>query len=320
MVTRALLREGDSVWVEDPCYHMTREGLRDRRTQLVPVPVDAEGLQVARGEALEPAARLAVVTPTHQSPLGVSLSLPRRLALLAWAATQDAWILEDDYDGEFHYAGHPLPALKSLDRSDRVIYAGSFGKVLFPGLRLGYVVAPARLLKRLAASAQQLQSGQSDLAQRVVAALMRDGHFARHLRRMRALYARVGPHWPRRCRARLAKLFRSRCNGAACTCSRGLPAIWRTPNWPRAPRVLAWHQRHYLRSASAAATSRDCCWVSPTSRKNMPHHYRNDWRRRSIRDRHREAAGRSNLVEPACEQRDCLVALLLAMTVIPATE
>ncbi len=188
MVTRALLREGDSVWVEDPCYHMTREGLRDRRTQLVPVPVDAEGLQVARGEALEPAARLAVVTPTHQSPLGVSLSLPRRLALLAWAATQDAWILEDDYDGEFHYAGHPLPALKSLDRSDRVIYAGSFGKVLFPGLRLGYVVAPARLLKRLAASAQQLQSGQSDLAQRVVAALMRDGHFARHLRRMRALY------------------------------------------------------------------------------------------------------------------------------------
>jgi GntR family transcriptional regulator/MocR family aminotransferase len=188
VVTRALLRESDSVWVEDPCYHMTREGLRDRRTQLVPVPVDAEGLQVARGEALEPAARLAVVTPTHQSPLGVSLSLPRRLALLAWAATQDAWILEDDYDGEFHYAGHPLPALKSLDRSDRVIYAGSFSKVLFPGLRLGYVVAPARLLKRLAASAQQLQSGQSDLAQRVVAAFMRDGHFARHLRRMRALY------------------------------------------------------------------------------------------------------------------------------------
>jgi GntR family transcriptional regulator/MocR family aminotransferase len=188
VVTRALLREGDSVWVEDPCYHMTRDGLRDTRARLVPVPVDAEGLQVARGEALEPAARLAVVTPTHQSPLGVSLSLPRRLALLAWAAAHDAWILEDDYDGEFHYTGHPLPALKSLDRSDRVIYAGSFSKVLFPGLRLGYVVAPVRLARRLATSAQQLQSGQSDLAQRMVVAFMRDGHFARHLRRMRALY------------------------------------------------------------------------------------------------------------------------------------
>jgi GntR family transcriptional regulator/MocR family aminotransferase len=188
VVTWALLRDGDPVWVEDPCYHMARDGLREARARLVPVPVDSEGLQVARGQALEPAARLAVVTPTHQSPLGVSLTLPRRLALLAWAASQDAWIVEDDYDGEFHYTGHPLPALKSLDRSDRVIYAGSFSKVLFPGLRLGYVVAPARLVKRLAASAQRLQSGQSVFAQRVVAAFMRDGHFARHLRRMRTLY------------------------------------------------------------------------------------------------------------------------------------
>lgn len=189
LVARTLLREGDRVWVEDPCYHMTRDGLREARARLVPVPVDDEGLIVARGAARTPQARLAVVTPTHQSPLGVALSLPRRLALLAWAAAQDGWILEDDYDGEFHYAGHPLPALKSLDRSDRVIYAGSFSKVLFPGLRLGYLVAPERLLDRFAAAALHLQSGQSDLAQRTVAAFMRQGHFARHLRRMRALYA-----------------------------------------------------------------------------------------------------------------------------------
>jgi GntR family transcriptional regulator/MocR family aminotransferase len=131
-----------------------------------------------------------VVTPTHQSPLGVALSLSRRLALLGWAAERDAWIVEDDYDGEFHYAGHPLPALKSLDRSERVIYAGSFSKVLFPGLRLGYLVVPIGLVGRLAAASHTMQAGQSELGQRTVAAFMREGHFARHLRRMRGLYAR----------------------------------------------------------------------------------------------------------------------------------
>lgn len=188
LVAHAVLRAGDSVWVEDPCYHLTRDGLREARAKLVPVPVDEAGMDVARAAA-GPPARLAVVTPTHQSPMGVALGLPRRLELLAWAAAQGGWVLEDDYDGEFHYTGHPLPALKSLDRADRVIYAGSFSKVLFPGLRLGYVVVPERLRARLTRAAQRLQAGQPDLAQRTVAAFMRDGHFARHLRRMRALYA-----------------------------------------------------------------------------------------------------------------------------------
>ena len=190
LITRALLLAGDRVWVEDPGYHMTRDGLRDARARLVPVPVDANGLCVAKGVRAAPMARLAVVTPTHQSPLGVALSLSRRLALLAWAAERDAWIVEDDYDGEFHYAGHPLPALKSLDRSERVIYAGSFSKVLFPGLRLGYLVVPTGLAGRFTAASHTLQAGQAELGQRTVAAFMREGHFARHLRRMRALYAR----------------------------------------------------------------------------------------------------------------------------------
>jgi len=190
LIARALLHTGDLVWMEDPGYHLARDGLRDAGACPIPVPVDAEGLCVADGVAVAPTARLAVVTPTHQSALGVALSLSRRLALLAWASEHDGWIVEDDYDGELRYAGPPLPALKSLDRSERVIYAGSFSKVLFPGLRLGYLVLPAGLVDRFAAASHLLQGGQAELSQRVVAAFMREGHFARHLRRMRALYAR----------------------------------------------------------------------------------------------------------------------------------
>jgi GntR family transcriptional regulator/MocR family aminotransferase len=135
------------------------------------------------------AARFAVVTPSHQSPLGVALSLPRRLTLLAWAEQNAAWIIEDDYDGEFHYAGRPLPALKSLDQGDVVLYAGSFSKVLFPGLRLGYLVVPGRLHARFAGAAALFSGGCGRLEQAVVARFMAEGHFARHLKRMRALYA-----------------------------------------------------------------------------------------------------------------------------------
>jgi len=111
--------------------------------EIVPVPVDQDGLDVGIAIRRSPRARLAVVTPSHQCPLGVMLSLPRRLELLAWAAKTGAWIIEDDYDGEFRYHGRPLPALKSLDDAGRVFYAGSFSKVLSPGLRLGYLVVPA---------------------------------------------------------------------------------------------------------------------------------------------------------------------------------
>jgi len=189
LVAQVLLRPGDPVWVEDPGYFLARQRLEAAGVRLVPVRVDSEGLRVAAGKIAAPRARLALVTPTHQSPLGAALSLPRRLALLAWAAEAGAWILEDDYDSEFRYTGHPLPALKSLDRAERVLYAGSFSKVLFPGLRLGYLVVPDELADAFRRASRQMQSGQPLLEQAVTADFLAEGHFARHLRRMRALYA-----------------------------------------------------------------------------------------------------------------------------------
>ena len=189
LVTQVLLRPGDPVWVEDPGYLLARQRLEASGARLVPVRVDREGMRVAAGTVAAPRARLALVTPTHQSPLGVALSLQRRLALLAWAAEAGAWILEDDYDSEFRYTGHPLPALKSLDRAERVLYAGSFSKVLFPGLRLGYLVVPDELADAFRRASRQLHCGRPVLEQAVTAAFMQEGHFARHIRRMRALYA-----------------------------------------------------------------------------------------------------------------------------------
>jgi GntR family transcriptional regulator/MocR family aminotransferase len=184
-----LLRAGDQVWLEDPGYLFARQALSAMRARPVPVRVDAEGLRVSEGMARAPRARLAVVTPSHQCPLGMALALPRRFALLEWARAAGGWILEDDYDSEYRYAGHPLPALKSLDSQDRVLYVGSFSKVLFPGLRLGYMVVPASLIPRFVEAARLSTAGQPMLPQSVVARFMTEGHFARHLRRMRMLYA-----------------------------------------------------------------------------------------------------------------------------------
>jgi GntR family transcriptional regulator/MocR family aminotransferase len=131
---------------------------------------------------------LAIVTPAHQAPLGVSLSLPRRQALLAWAADAGSWILEDDYDCEFHYSGHKPPALKSIDRDHRVFYAGSFSKTLFPGLRLGYLVLPPPFIPKATEFCRVIHRGQAAFEQAVVTTFMTDGHFARHLRRMRMQY------------------------------------------------------------------------------------------------------------------------------------
>jgi GntR family transcriptional regulator / MocR family aminotransferase len=175
--------------VEDPAYHMAIASLRASGARLVPVPVDAEGMCIGQAASYVCGARLALVTPSHQCPLGVALSLPRRFALLAWAQAHSAWIIEDDYDGEFHYSGRPLPALKSVDDTDVVLYAGSFSKVLFPGLRLGYLVVPSQLVARLAAAVTAFSGGTGWLEQSVVACFMTQGHFARHLKRMRSLYS-----------------------------------------------------------------------------------------------------------------------------------
>ncbi|HVZ10569.1 PLP-dependent aminotransferase family protein [Rhodopila sp.] len=188
LITHAMLRPDDRVIIEDPGYFLARDALAQAGGTLVPSAVDAAGLDVALAASLAPAARFAVVTPTHQAPMGVALSLQRRLSLLDWAADTGAWVIEDDYDSEFRYTGHPLPALKSLDLTGRVLYAGSFSKVLFPGLRLGYLVPPVSLQAPLLAAARTLQAGLPVLEQQVVAAFMTEGHFARHLRRMRSLY------------------------------------------------------------------------------------------------------------------------------------
>ena len=189
LVRSVLIRPGDSVWVEDPGYYKTRLALETAGASVVPVRVDTEGMRISAGINAAPKAKLAVVTPTHQSPTGVALSLPRRLGLLAWAAEARSWILEDDYDSEFRYVGRPLPSLKSLDRGQRVLYAGSFSKTLFPALRLGYLVVPPELSKAFLRASSFLTAGHPMLEQGVVAAFIQKGHFARHIRRMRMLYA-----------------------------------------------------------------------------------------------------------------------------------
>lgn len=189
LIGHALLKMGDRVWVEDPGYPPTRELLGHMHITAVPVPVDQDGMVVSDGIKLAPRARAAVVTPAHQSPLCVSLSLPRRLALLDWAARNKAWVIEDDYDGEYRYVSRPLPALKSLDRDGRVLYAGTFSKVLFPSLRLAYLVVPATQVERFEQINQVFAGGSPELTQAIVTAFITEGHFARHIQRMRKLYA-----------------------------------------------------------------------------------------------------------------------------------
>lgn len=189
LVSYTLLNHGDMGWHESPGYLHACDFLQRMGMRLMPIPVDDEGMNVAVAQQRAADARFAVVTPTHHFPTGVALSLPRRLELLEWAKRQRAWIIEDDYDGEFRYRGRPLPALKSLDQNNRVLYCGTFSKVLFPGLRLGYVVVPVPLIDRFRDTAENLSGPGSILPQATIAAFMEQGHFSRHLRKMRSLYA-----------------------------------------------------------------------------------------------------------------------------------
>jgi len=189
LVCRLLLAPGDKVWVEDPGYHWTLATLETVGAQSVPVTVDQQGLDVAEGQIRAPDAALCIVTPSNQFPLGIALSLPRRLALLDWATAGQRWIVEDDYDSEFYYQGRLLPALKALDRADRVFYIGTFSKTLFPGLRLGYVVTPQAQADRFSRAHWALDGGRSSLEQVTVADFITEGYFARHLSKMRSIYA-----------------------------------------------------------------------------------------------------------------------------------
>lgn len=189
LVAQVLLDPGDPVWIEDPGYRGARAALLGVGARLLPIPVDDEGLCVEVGVAHHPVARLAYVTPSHQYPTGATMSIARRLALLEWARQQNSWILEDDYDSEYRYRGRPLAALQGLDQAERVLYSGTFSKVLFPGLRLGYLVTPPALTPAFAHALQLAHRYLSVFDQAVLTTFILDGHFARHLRRMRTLYA-----------------------------------------------------------------------------------------------------------------------------------
>jgi GntR family transcriptional regulator/MocR family aminotransferase len=189
LAARLLLDPGDPVWVEDPGYYGARGALTGAGARLVPVPVDVDGLDLGAARRREPDARLAYVTPSHQFPVGETMSLARRLDLLAWAEAAGGYVLEDDYDSEYRYVGRPLPALQGLDQAGRVVYAGSFSKVLFPSLRVGYLVVPDGLVDAFTAAQRFGEVHVPALEQAALADFIADGHLGRHVRRMRALYA-----------------------------------------------------------------------------------------------------------------------------------
>jgi GntR family transcriptional regulator/MocR family aminotransferase len=190
LVARVLLNPGDAVWVEDPGYIIARAALLNAGARLVPVPVDAEGLKVEIGFARAARARMALVTPSHQLPLGMIMTLPRRMALLDWARRAGAWVVEDDYNSEFRYGGPPLPSLQGVDVTQRVIYMGTFSKTLLPALRIGYLVIPPDLVRLFSIARRALDLHRPLLEQAVLAEFIAEGHYARHLRRMRLLYER----------------------------------------------------------------------------------------------------------------------------------
>jgi GntR family transcriptional regulator/MocR family aminotransferase len=189
LTARLLLDPGDQAWMEDPGYYGARGAIVGAGATPVPVPIDGNGLDVIAAERRAPGARMAYVTPSHQFPLGVTMSLSRRLALLDWARTNGAYVVEDDYDSEYRYVGDPLPSLQGLDPAGRVIYVGSFSKVLFPALRIGYVIVPEELVDAFVTGHRFAAVHVASLEQAALADFIADGHFARHIRRMRALYA-----------------------------------------------------------------------------------------------------------------------------------
>lgn len=188
LAARLLLTHRMPVWIEDPHYPSTLHAVTAAQVAIHAIPVDRSGLDVAAGIAAAPNARVVFVTPSHQYPLGVTLSMARRLELLAWARSAGAWIVEDDYASEFRYGGPPLASLQGLDGGERVIYVGTLNKALFPGLRLGYLVAPKALASAFAIARQIMDRQPSTLTQAVLLDFMRGGHFAAHIRRRRLAY------------------------------------------------------------------------------------------------------------------------------------
>jgi GntR family transcriptional regulator / MocR family aminotransferase len=206
LIAKLLLDPGDLAWMEEPGYPAARGALISAGARIESAPIDDQGIRVEHLKSLKQRARLIYTTPSHQFPLGVQMSLPRRLALLRWARDVRAWIVEDDYDSEFRYGARAAPSLHGLDPDGRVIYVGSFSKTLFPALRLGYVIVPRDLHASITNARRASDLHPPGLLQEVVAEMMLEGHFERHLRRMNT-------HHRERLEA-LDESLRRYCNGA----------------------------------------------------------------------------------------------------------
>lgn len=189
IIARILINPGDHVLFEDPGYVSAREAISKHGGRIVSMGVDEHGAMIEESLRRAPAAKLAYVTPSHQYPLGVTMPIERRLELLAWAAKSDGWILEDDYDSEYRYAQQPIPSMQGLDASGSTFYVGSFSKVVFPALGLGYVIVPSDLVEIFESALSLASRPASQIDQLVLSRFIHEGHFGRHLRRMRKIHA-----------------------------------------------------------------------------------------------------------------------------------
>jgi GntR family transcriptional regulator/MocR family aminotransferase len=189
MAAQMVVDPGDDVWLENPGYLGARGAFIAAGAKITPVPVDAEGIDVEEGRRLAPRPRLIYVTPSHQYPLGVTLSLQRRLALLEFARSTNAWVLEDDYDSEYRYTGRPLASMQGLDRSGRVLYMGTFAKTMFPAIRIGYLIVPDALIEPFRVAIRLTGHIPPASMQAALADFIAEGHYGAHVRRMRSIYA-----------------------------------------------------------------------------------------------------------------------------------
>src|SRR5947207_3002262 len=183
----ALLNPGESAWIEDPCYQQTTRVLMLAGAKIVPKPLDDQGIVIARSRK-EPLPKLIYITPSHQFPIGVTMSFPRRTALLEFARAHKAFVFEDDYDAEFRLPGPPLPSVQGMDNSGRVIYAGTMSKILCPSLRLGYIVAPEQLVDSFVKTRSAMDQHSSPIDQATLARFITEGFFLSHIKRMRKIY------------------------------------------------------------------------------------------------------------------------------------
>lgn len=189
LCANVLLDAGDQIFIEDPVYHGARKAFDAAGLECVPVPLDAQGMQTDRLQASGVPAKAVFLTPSHQFPTGATLALDRRFAAIEWARRNRAWIIEDDYDSEFHYAGKPTACVQGLDTHERTIYIGTFTKSLFPGLRIGYMVLPQQLVAPMVTARTLLDGHSAPIPQLTLARFMEGGHFGAHVRSMRGIYA-----------------------------------------------------------------------------------------------------------------------------------